>query len=233
MAERVRPDFSEYVAHFTKDPAKDHSQLSEPDIASLTARQRLAAVLEERRIRRTRMPWFGAHCASFTECTWTSLLDHAEHYSAYGVGFTKTLLWQQGGGPAIYLRVPDLYDAQSDYVEGLVGWVEGGSREGRPLPFAEHVKDFLTPFAKERFTLRRVPGVSVDTGIDYSHEREWRVPNGLSFEYADVQFVIVRDFADVGALPAQAVDAIGKDRFLSMSNYQQVEDLWPMLHIRR
>lgn len=193
-----------------------------PEISTLDARQRLAAILRQKNIRPTKMPWFGARAVAFTECTWTSMLDHARRYSPYGIGFHKRFLWQQGGGPAIYLRCSDLYDAQADYVQQF-------SRNAPP--FVDRVRDFLTPFAMEPFKLRS--GAEIDTLIDFSHEREWRAPNGLRFEYADVQFVIVRDFDDLGALPDEAVSAIGKDRFLAMNNYRRVEELWPTLHIDR
>lgn len=215
----VRPDFSEFVAHF----ARSHTVGDHAHITSMDARQRLAAILTDRRVLTTRMPWFGARCAAFTECTWTSLLDHAQRYSSFGIGFEKSFLWGQGGGPAIYLRCPTLYDAQAVYVESVAG--------AGHLPFSEVVKDFLTPFAMEPFRLRS--GQQVGTQIDFSHEREWREPAGLAFNYSDVQFVIVNDFDDLAALPQQAVESIGQDRFLSISNYRRIEELWPTLHITR
>lgn len=218
MTSGVRPDFSPYVVHF----AKAGFVKRRPDLSRLSAIERLASILRVRTIQPTYMPWFGARCAAFTECTWTSLLDHAARYSHYGVGFEKRFLWNQGGGPAIYLRCSTLYDAQAEYKKASSG--------SDARPFANAVRDFLTPFALDPFQTR---SGAILPPVDYSHEREWRAPAGLAFEYANVKFVIVHGFDDLKRLPEEAVQAIGKDRFLSMSNYQRIEELWPTLHINR
>jgi hypothetical protein len=177
----VKPDFSAYVAHFTSERKPTPQETG--GATELSAEQKraiargLASILTTRSIWRTKMPWYGARCAAFTERTWTSLFAHAEHYSAYGIGFSKWFLHDAGGGPAIYLR-PDAYDAQRQ-------------QHGGPFPFAEAVRDFLTPFSMKPFIL--ADGTPYPSAIDFTHEREWRVPGGLSFGYDDVRFVIVED----------------------------------------
>ena len=64
--------------------------------------------------------------------------------------------------------------------------------------------------------------------VDYSHEREWRVPHDLPFEYSDVKFIILNDYHDMAAFPKHLKDAIGRDKFILMDNYNCVERLWPV-----
>lgn len=63
MPDMIRPDFSEYVAHFTRTgPLRQANR----EIDSLDARQRLSKILGDRQIKATKMPWFGARCVAFT-----------------------------------------------------------------------------------------------------------------------------------------------------------------------
>lgn len=107
----IRPDFSDYVVHFTKEGLplikEGEGQLPD-DIAKLSSYERVHKILEDKKIVATTMPWTKARAVCFTECTWMSLLDHAERYSPYGIGFHKAFIFAAGGGPAIYLK-PDLY----------------------------------------------------------------------------------------------------------------------------
>lgn len=100
-----RPDFSDYVVHFTKSGPPLGMGSSKPrvrgldEIAPLTAFERLRDILATRTIRATNMPHTDAPCVCFTECVWGSLLDHAERYSCYGIGFRKEALFRSEGGP--------------------------------------------------------------------------------------------------------------------------------------
>ena len=107
-------DFSNVVAHFTADRLPygiDGEKDERKGVPSRTARERLANVLEQKAVWATKMPHTDQPAVCFTECTWASLLDHAEEYSPYGIGFTKELLFQNGGGPAVYIRA-DLFKKQ-------------------------------------------------------------------------------------------------------------------------
>jgi len=79
----IRPDFSNYVAHFTTDRAPLGNQEEAGDavnlagIARLTAYERLEAILQQKIILATPMPWTGRRAVAFTECPWGSLLRHA------------------------------------------------------------------------------------------------------------------------------------------------------------
>ena len=59
MFQLKRPDFLPFVVHFTKDavPISVDAEASElAEIAVMTAKQRLFAILEDGRIRASRMP---------------------------------------------------------------------------------------------------------------------------------------------------------------------------------
>lgn len=209
-----RPDFSEYVAHFTSSkPVLDRN-----DLTALTSRQRLAQILSDRRVRATKMPWTYARAAAFTECPWASLPAHAQRYSRYAIGFSKQFLVEKGGGPAIYLRT-DLYSAQVDHVKGLV------QDSQDPKPFAFAIWPFITPLAYQPWKTTR--GEEKDP-VDFTHEREWRVPGGLPFEYGNIEFVIVDELSDLKHLPSEALDAIGPERIFSIAQYERIEEMWPV-----
>jgi hypothetical protein len=84
---RLRPDFSEYVVHFTKDDRPWSTSRSEPsaavvEIAKLTARDRFASILKQRVITAMPMPYTNKLSVCFTECVWASLLMHADRSPA-------------------------------------------------------------------------------------------------------------------------------------------------------
>ncbi len=213
------PDFSDYVVHFTKDA---HPFLeATPDekwqgVKSLSAKERLFSILQSGQIWATRMPWTNKPAVCFTECTWGSLLFHATRYSKFGVGFHKAFLFAAGGGPAIYLT-PGLWKHQENYI----------GRE-KP-PFDPNLYSFITPFMpsyapqkyREDFWRGKDP-------VDYSHEREWRVPHELVFELDKVAFVIVATYKDMAEAPKPLKDAIGRENWLIMANYEKIEKFWPL-----
>jgi hypothetical protein len=67
--------------------------------------------------------------------------------------------------------------------------------------------------------------------VDYSHEREWRVPHNFSFELNQVEFVILPTYEDMAKSPQNLKDAIGREKFLLMDVYRTVERLWPVHNI--
>ena len=200
-----RPDFSKYLAHFTSErpaicedeenPAKQYNGMS--------ALEKLIGILNDKKISASVMPWTGARAVCFTECPWSSLLDHTTRYSPYGIGFEKGFVFSRNGSPVIYLR-PDQYDKQ----------------EWHP-----HIIPFITPFwpsyrprsAKKEFKT-----------CDYSHEREWRVPHDLHFEYNHISFVTLSTYKDMAEFPRELKDAIGRDKFILIDNYRNIENLWPV-----
>jgi hypothetical protein len=217
-----RPDFSDYVVHFTKDAkpflSEDGSHNNLASIGNLTAVQRLTKMLSTKTINATPMPWTNKPAVCFTECTWVSLLDHSKRYSPFGIGFTKAFLFATGGAPAIYLR-PDFYEWQKKH---------SSPKEA----FDDRLWSFVTPFApayapptkKKSTSWGKIP----NKGLDFTHEREWRVPHDLTFEHSDVAFVIVNSYEDMAAMPKRLKDGIGRKNFLIMDIYREIEKLWPV-----
>ena len=96
---------------------------------------------------------------------------------------------------------------------------------GRPAIYTDLTEPSVWPPA-ERF---RVVHTNLWTRHpDWTHEREWRVPHDFTFEHSQVEFVIVDTYEDVARFPKELKDAIGRDRFLIMDVYRQVERLWPV-----
>jgi hypothetical protein len=214
----IRPDFSEFIVHFTKTGPPICDDTRQPNlerIRPLSAKERLFSILELGTIQSTNMPWTNKKAVCFTECTWTSLLFHAERYSPYGIGFHKSYIFSCDGGPAIYLP-PSLMQMQKDFV--------GRDR----LAFEPHLFAFMTPFVPDY-----APREYIDKywegkpRVDYSHEREWRVPHDLIFSMERVAFIIVNSYKDMATAPRKFKDAIGRNNWLIMSNYRQIEEIWP------
>lgn len=217
------PDFSDYVAHFTKDGpllAGKSATEKQKGFEALSALDRLTEILKSRKIVATPMAWTGVDAVALTECPWGSLLRHAENYSPYGIGFSKPHVFAAGGGPAFYIR-PHQMDSQHDYYQQA----SGQHRRG----FHPSIYPFLTPFAPGYMPLkyRQKHWVGKKTA-DYSHEREWRVPHDFTFDYDDVQFVVLERYEDLAQMDTGLKDAIGREKFLLMDVYRQIHDRWPL-----
>lgn len=210
-----RPDFSNYVAHFTSASGDIKSGDTSEDFqerAKMSAKQKLINILQEKKIIATPMPWTHAKAACFTECPWSSLLAHTTRYSPYGIGFSKPFIFSRNGGPALYIR-PDHFFEQLQ-----------GHR------FSKHLWPFITMFAPS-YRPEHIKEKYADRGIidcDYSHEREWRVPHDLPFEYDNVEFIVLKNYEDMAKFPQELKDAIGREKFILMENYKFVEKLWPV-----
>lgn len=209
-----RHDLSDYLVHFTsgRPPCNSESANAamQNGIPTMSAIERLESILTAKSIIASLMPWVGRRAVCFTECPWTSLIDHAEHYSPYGLGFKKSHIFAAGGGPAFYVRA-DLYKKQM---------------------WDPHLHTFVTPFMptyapKEK----REAGLPGGRAIDYTHEREWRVPHDFTFGLDQVEFVVVNTHEDVARFPPAIKNSIGMERFLIMDVYRQIERLWPVHHV--
>lgn len=222
---RERPDFSNLVAHFTKDgglvAGEQLAKIKHPGAnnGSVTASERLLSILESRTVTATPMAWTKACAAAFTGCPWGSLIDHADQYSPYGIGFTKPHVYAAGGGPVYYIR-PDVFNWQHEFREEIDGEPGKG--------FSRTMYSFLTPFAPSYMpsTVYRTQWRGKKY-VDYSHEREWRVPHNFTFDYENVQFVVVERYEDVAQMDRKLKDAIGREKFLMMDVYRQIYRLWP------
>lgn len=95
----VRPDQSDYLAHFTKGKPGRH------------AIKILEEILRSGLLKASNLPWTNRPAVCFTECPWSSLLAHSKQYSSYGIGFAKPRIFAAGGAPAYYVRA-DQYKKQ-------------------------------------------------------------------------------------------------------------------------
>lgn len=223
----ARPDFSDYVAHFTseRDPFGAKSNQTDPAYSKIkgSAFQKLENILTSKTILATNMPWTNAKAVAFTECPWWSLMSHAKQYSPYGIGFKKARLLAGGGAPAIYMR-PDMFNSQIKNFANTIN--------PKIIGFDNRIYSLITPFvpsySPQAYLKRHWPNM---TPVDYSHEREWRVDHDFSFDLTQVEFVIVDKYEDVAALPKGIKDSIGREKFLIMDNYRQIERLWPTHNI--
>ncbi len=211
----VRPDFSQYVIHFTTSRKPCSAKVNDATergkvIVGGTAYDRLVSILQGGEVWATPMPWTNKPAVCFTECTWASLLDHASRYSPFGIGFSKAFLFSREGGPAIYLR-QDLFEAQ----------VANRGFHDNVMAFITPFRPFYAPVAyRNRYYGTKKP-------VDYTHEREWRVPHDLAFRTTQVEFVIVDTYEDMAKFPKDIKDAIGRKKFIIMDEYRKVEQFWP------
>ena len=184
----------------------DHTRFVAHFTKGADAFDKLVSILTQQVIRAGNLPWTDLPAVCFTECPWWSLLDHATRYSPYGIGFTKAHIFAAGGGPAIYVR-PDHFQKQQ--------WIND-------------VKALSTPFwpAYRPDALKTDDYLNGKT-IDYSHEREWRVPHDLSFDRKRVPFVILDTYEDMARFPKELKDDIGRENFILMDMYRKIEQLWP------
>lgn len=203
-----RADFSKYLAHFTTGRKSVASDNGNPTVAitnGKTAYQRLISILEQKKIVASNLPWTGRQAVCFTECPWSSLIDHSKAYSPYGIGFSKPFIFGTGGGPAYYVR-KDHWDKQE---------------------WEEHIQTFVTPFWPSYRTKKQKDNIKFGT-VDYSHEREWRVPHDLIFDYKHIEFIVVKKYEVMAKFPQELKDAIGREKFIIMEIYTNIEKLWPV-----
>lgn len=183
---KTRPDFSNYLAHFTTNRmpvGKKDDKNPVKNKAKGQAITRLINILNDKEIVASTMPWTNSHAVCFTECPWTSLIDHTKAYSPYGIGFEKSLIFSRNGAPVYYVRADQFEKQQWD----------------------EHLKSFVTPFwpayrpkslnKKKRFIT-----------CDYTHEREWRIPHNFQFDYTQIEFIILDTYEDMAKFPKELKD---------------------------
>lgn len=77
-------------------------------------------------------------------------------------------------------------------------------RDGWP----EEIKGFFTPFVPRYASkeMKKLGSVRSDKSpksdaVDYSHEREWRIPGDFSFDYDEIAFVVLKRVEDLGSIP--------------------------------
>lgn len=184
----------------------DHTNCVAHFTKGAAAFENLISILTEQEIKAGTLPWTASLGVCFTECPWWSLIDHARRYSPYAVGFWKAHVFAAGGGPVYYVRA-DHWEQQN---------------------WGSHVKSFVTPFWPDYRpdSLRSNVYLSGKT-VDYSHEREWRVPHNFIFDRKRVPFVILDTYEDMARFPKELKDDIGRQNFILMDMYRKIEEIWP------
>ena len=64
--------------------------------------------------------------------------------------------------------------------------------------------------------------------VDYTHEREWRIPSDFEFEYNNIEFLILAKHEDYEQLPFEFRNVFERDKVIIMDNYRKIEELWPV-----
>lgn len=208
MKATSRPDLSNYLAHFTSGrPPVGSSDATNPakPFTKMAAFDRLVKILTEKKILASTMPWTGSRAVCFTECPWSSLIDHTTQYSPFGIGFSKKFIFALNGSPVFYVRADQ--------------W-------GKQV-WDKHLMAFATPFWPA-YRPASINKKKVFPTCDYTHEREWRVPHDLPFDYYQIEFIILDKYEDMAKFPKALKDSIGREKFLLMDNYKMIEKLWPV-----
>jgi hypothetical protein len=204
---RKTADYSPLLVHFTKGRRMVMEELIEEGHAlfghrASTARDKLVSILELRTIHASPMPFLPNNppAVCFTECVWEALIGHAEQYSPYGVVFSKRLIFESGGGPALYVR--------GDSLRAI----------GDEVPLS--LEPLIAPFDPEAL-------LEAGVRLDWLHEREWRLPGSLTFEYSDVEYVIVDSIEDARQVVYQiGAQRLPEEKLIPMEVYRTIQRAW-------
>ena len=172
------PDIGDHLIHFT---GRTGGRFAVPDeIRNLTYPDRLAQILYQGRI--SAVPTFGTGgrpIVAFTEklAGLGSPADQRRQLTPWGIGFSKQFIFNQGGGPVLYVR-GDEWDAATAALPDPVRaravrfWPGAAWQVGDPLMFdgAQQLPD------------------AIANESQWLHEREWRVPHDVVFGWGDVKF---------------------------------------------
>lgn len=166
------PDIADHVIHFTG--RADPQIKVDSAIGAMSDEQRLLQILLDGRVRSFKTFGGGDPVACLTESTKASVssLLGDKRYTPCGVGFTKQFVFDCGGGPALYIRGDEWKAAQALSAAlrlRIVRFWPGADpdQQGEVIP----------PWLSGR--------------SEWTHEREWRVPGDLKFDWDDVAFLIV------------------------------------------
>ena len=200
-------DHSPLLVHLVRDGPFSSSQLMADDhalsgCAGMSARERLINILTSTTLIGSPMPWVLGHpeAVCFTECVWQALVRHTDVYSCYGLVFKKTLIFKNGGGPALYIRGDILNRIRSR------------------LP--HYLGVFVAPFDPVGISSNGVR-------LDYLHEREWRLPGSLEFEYSDLEYVIVDSVSDANDVAMEVGEQhLSRSQIIPMESYRIISEAW-------
>jgi len=201
------PDYSPLIVHFTKKRKMEMGRLIKEGHPLYAFRSsepfdKLMSILQSRTIHASPMPWVPDNppAVCFTECLWDALTRLASSYSSYGVVFRKDMVFRKGGGPVLYVRGDIMKNLWKDIPPSLV--------------------PFIMPFDPEAVIQ---PGVR----LDFLHEREWRLPDSLKFEFSDIQYVIVQSLEDARRVVHQiGAQYLPEEKLIPMEVYEHIRKAW-------
>lgn len=163
------PDVGDHLIHFT---GRNGPRINvEPAITELSAQERLLHILVDGVIRGFETFAAAAPVVCFTESTKAAVmrLIREGRYEPCGIGFSKQLVFDKDGGPALYVRGDEWQTAT----------------EALPLPLRSRLVRFWPGAEPEAGQI--LPG-HLSTMSEWLHEREWRAPTELRFGWTDVKF---------------------------------------------
>jgi hypothetical protein len=165
------PDVGDHLVHFT---GRIGSRVNvDPRIEALPAQERLLHILVDGVVHGFETFGADAPVVCLTESTKAAMrqLIQEGRYAPCGVGFSKQLVFDRGGGPALYVR-GDEWQTAATLSHPLRSRIVRLWPGAEPEP-GEHLPVHLT------------------RPSEWLHEREWRVPGEVRFEWSDVRFLIV------------------------------------------
>jgi hypothetical protein len=123
-------------------------------------------------------------------------------YSPYGVVFSKRLVFSKGGGPALYVR--------GDHLNRLI--------QSNTIPSA--LEPFIAPFDPDAV-------IKPPVKIDFLHEREWRLPARFSFDYNDLEYVLVESIEEAHRVVHQiGAKRLPEKKLIPLNVYEEIRKAW-------
>ena len=168
------PDVGDHLIHFTERTGPRINV--DPAIEALPGQERLLRILVDGVVRGFQTFGAGAPVVCLTESVKASVmrLIHDRRYEPCGIGFSKQHVFDRNGGPALYVRGDEWSTATATLPQPLRCRLVRFWPGAEPDP-GEGLPDHLL------------------TKSEWLHEREWRVPTELRFDWQDVKFLIVPD----------------------------------------
>jgi hypothetical protein len=168
------PDVGDHLIHFTGRTGRRINV--DPVIEALPAHERLLRILVDGVVRGFETFGAGAPVVCLTESVKASVarLIQDRRYEPCGIGFSKQFIFDRNGGPAFYVRGDEWSTATAALPQPLRCRLVRFWPGAAPDPGEWLSNDLLTT-------------------SEWLHEREWRVPTELCFDWPDVKFLIVPD----------------------------------------
>jgi len=128
-------------------------------VTHFCGRKEFLSILKDGYIKAKPTGKFNKKAVCFTETPLVHAKRFREKFGNFGIAFFKHRVLNIGGQPAIYLT-DDLIEAQ------------------KKLGFSDELKPFVNIIRRPNIA----PSGKEKTRIDFSHEREWRVPANIRFD---------------------------------------------------